>query len=108
MVVALAAPSAEHLARQFLDLDAADPVEDTDIVDTLNEVVNILAGQVKTEFGSAANDWRLGLPIYLEGPAWFQKASRDKRFAARNVFAPGMLLQVVVCWYSTEERHEVS
>jgi hypothetical protein len=66
-----AAVRPEHsvpLARAFLGLNPEDrKLEDAEVVDALGEIVNILAGRLKTKMDGRAPPMAIGLPMVLQG-----------------------------------------
>lgn len=57
------------LARGFLGLRADQPIEEQDVADGIREVMNIVAGKVKSKMAGKDGPLRLGLPMFLTNPA---------------------------------------
>jgi hypothetical protein len=55
------------LARAFLGIREKDGISEKDVVDAMSEILNILAGKVKSRLGPRDGSLRLGLPIFLVG-----------------------------------------
>jgi len=67
------------IARGLLGLRPDQPIEDQDVADGVREVMNIVAGKVKSKM-TAAGALQLGLPMFLAGaahPADSETASTD-------------------------------
>jgi len=56
------------IARGLLGLRPDQPIEDQDVADGVREVMNIVAGKVKSKMASAGQ-LQLGLPMFLAGAA---------------------------------------
>ena len=57
-----------RLARGFLALRSDQPVADQDVADSIREVMNIVAGKVKSKMSGKDGALQLGLPMFLEHP----------------------------------------
>lgn len=55
------------LTRAFLGIREKDGVSEKDVVDAMCEILNILAGKVKSRLAARDNSLKLGLPIFLVG-----------------------------------------
>jgi CheY-specific phosphatase CheX len=55
------------LTRAFLGVREKDGISEKDVVDAMSEILNILAGKVKSRLASRDGSLRLGLPIFLVG-----------------------------------------
>ena len=55
------------LARAFLGIRERDGISEKDVVDAMSEILNILAGKVKSRLASRDGSLKLGLPIFLVG-----------------------------------------
>ena len=55
------------LTRAFLGIREKDGISERDVVDAMSEILNILAGKVKSRLASRDGSLRLGLPIFLVG-----------------------------------------
>jgi hypothetical protein len=55
------------LTRAFLGIREKDGISEKDVVDAVSEILNILAGKVKSRLSSRDGSLRLGLPIFLVG-----------------------------------------
>ncbi len=61
-------PEGAHaLARAFLGLRSRDALASRDVVDSLNEVLNIVAGKVKSRMSARDGSLKLGLPMFVSG-----------------------------------------
>lgn len=58
---------ARILARAFLGLRGREEVADRDVVDGMSEILNILAGKVKSRMSARDGSLRLGLPMFVSG-----------------------------------------
>lgn len=58
---------ARTLARAFLGLRGPEAVGDHDVVDGLSEILNILAGKVKSRMSARDASLKLGLPMFVSG-----------------------------------------
>lgn len=58
---------ARALARAFLGLRGKEDIADRDVVDGMSEILNILAGKVKSRMSARDKSLRLGLPIFVAG-----------------------------------------
>jgi hypothetical protein len=61
------ARSCENLTRTLFMLEDEEEVEKEDMADALGEIVNIVAGALKTKRGEAGEDLQLGLPLFVTG-----------------------------------------
>jgi len=50
-----------------MEPEELDELTDADIADAMGEVINIIAGMVKTEMSKLNANFNLGLPIFLDG-----------------------------------------
>ncbi len=57
------------LARGFLGVRSDVPLSEADVVDGVGEVMNILAGKVKSKMAARDGAIRLGLPIFVRNAA---------------------------------------
>src|SRR6266849_4964540 len=55
------------LTRAFLGIREKDGISEKDVVDAMSEILNILAGKVKSRLASRDGSLKLGLPIFLVG-----------------------------------------
>jgi len=58
---------ARTLARAFLGLRGPDGLAERDIVDSFSEILNILAGKVKSRMSARDGTLKLGLPMFVSG-----------------------------------------
>jgi hypothetical protein len=58
---------AQRLTRAFLGLRGREAVAEHDVVDGMSEILNILAGKVKSRMSTRDRSLRLGLPMYVTG-----------------------------------------
>ena len=58
---------AQALTRAFLGLRGQESVDEGDVVDGMSEILNILAGKVKSRMSARDGSLRLGLPMYVSG-----------------------------------------
>jgi len=58
---------AKALTRAFLALRGGETVGESDVVDCMSEILNILAGKVKSKMSARDGSLRLGLPMYVSG-----------------------------------------
>ncbi len=56
------------LARGLLGLRASEDLTDKEVADGVSEVMNIVAGKVKSQMAGRDGQLRLGLPMYLPSP----------------------------------------
>lgn len=56
------------LARGLLGLRASEELSEREVVDGVSEVMNIVAGKVKSAMAGRDGQLRLGLPMYLPSP----------------------------------------
>lgn len=56
------------LARALLGLRHDEAISETDVVDGVSEVMNILAGKVKASMAGRDGQLHLGLPMFVENP----------------------------------------
>lgn len=56
------------LARGLLGMRTADSPSDKDVVDSVSEVINILAGKVKSRLNGRDGKLHLGLPMFISEP----------------------------------------
>lgn len=57
-----------RLACGLLGLRSDQPVEEKDVADSVREVMNIMAGKVKSKMSGKDGVLKLGLPMFLEHP----------------------------------------
>ena len=55
------------LTRAFLGIREKDGISEKDVVDAMSEILNILAGKVKSRLSPRDGSLKLGLPIFLVG-----------------------------------------
>ena len=55
------------LARGLLGLRDSGPLGERDTVDAVSELMNIIAGKVKSKLNDRDGTLRLGLPLYVQG-----------------------------------------
>jgi hypothetical protein len=65
--VAATTVGCQALARAFLGIRGRDPLSDHDVVDGMNEILNILAGKVKSRMSPRDGSLKLGLPMFVAG-----------------------------------------
>lgn len=65
--LATSVEGAHALARAFLGVRGQGAVEERDVVDGMSEILNILAGKVKSRMSARDGSLRLGLPMYVSG-----------------------------------------
>jgi chemotaxis phosphatase CheX-like protein len=70
------------LARALLHLHHTQPVSESDVVDGLSEVMNILAGKVKASMAGRDGQLHLGLPMFVANPI---RSSGDSESASLPV-----------------------
>lgn len=58
---------ARTLTRAFLGLRGPEALADRDVVDGLSEILNILAGKVKSHMSARDASLKLGLPMFVSG-----------------------------------------
>lgn len=56
------------LARAMLGLGAHESLSEKDVVDAVSEVMNIVAGKVKSQMAQRGESLRLGLPLFIPRP----------------------------------------
>lgn len=61
-------PALHALARGLLGLRADEALGEKDVVDGVSEVMNIVAGKVKSSMSGRDGQLRLGLPMYIPSP----------------------------------------
>ncbi|MGE5175996.1 MAG: chemotaxis protein CheX [Hyphomicrobiales bacterium] len=74
------------LARAFLGLRQRDPLTDREAGDGMSEILNILAGKVKSRMTARDGSLRLGLPMFVMGPVGH--AERTDRLEADAKVGP--------------------
>ena len=65
--LATSVQGAQALARAFLGIRSQGAVDERDVVDGMSEILNILAGKVKSRMSARDGSLRLGLPMYVSG-----------------------------------------
>lgn len=98
LAVSCSRQSGERLAAAVLGLESGEAMDPETVSDALGEVVNLLAGALKSEFSGGSSGWRLGLPLYIEGSGWFLHGPSASRFTSQRLQSDDLSLQVVVCW----------
>ena len=58
---------AQTLTRAFLGVRGREAVAERDVVDGMSEILNILAGKVKSRMSPRDKSLRLGLPMFVSG-----------------------------------------
>ena len=71
------------LARALLGLRHDEPLSESDAVDGLSEVMNILAGKVKASMAGRDGQLHLGLPMYVKDPIRAGKESETAETEAK-------------------------
>ena len=56
------------LARALLGMGAHETLSEKDMVDGVSEVMNIIAGKVKSQMAARGENLRLGLPMFIPRP----------------------------------------
>jgi hypothetical protein len=74
------------LARGLLGMRSDEPLSDKDAVDGVSEVMNIIAGRVKSQMSDRDHSLRLGMPIFMEQP--IQVRENMERLAADVKIGP--------------------
>ena len=71
------------LARSLLGLRESAELADKEVVDAVSELVNIVAGKVKSRLAERDGSLRLGLPLFIQGEiqvtAQMEKATAEVR-----------------------------
>jgi CheY-specific phosphatase CheX len=71
------------LVRALLGMRQRDPITDTEVVDGMSEILNIVAGKVKSRMVTRDGSLKLGLPIFVQGQVGLgestEKANADVR-----------------------------
>jgi len=57
-----------RLARALLGMSACEVLQENDMVDGVSEVMNIIAGKVKSRMAARGESLRLGLPMFIPRP----------------------------------------
>jgi CheY-specific phosphatase CheX len=57
----------ENLARLMLGMEPGEPIPELDAFDAIAEMINIIAGSLKTKLASPVGNIELGLPVFLSG-----------------------------------------
>ncbi len=57
----------EGLARLMLGMDPTEPIAELDAFDAIAEIINIVAGSLKTKLAGTVGNIELGLPVFLSG-----------------------------------------
>ena len=57
----------EGLARIMLGMEPDEPIAELDAFDAIAEMINIIAGLMKTKLASSVGNIDLGLPVFLSG-----------------------------------------
>jgi hypothetical protein len=65
--VSTSAEGCRALARAFLGLRGRDGISEREVVDGMSEILNILAGKVKSRMSPRDGSLKLGLPMYVAG-----------------------------------------
>ncbi|MEK7347571.1 MAG: chemotaxis protein CheX [Candidatus Eisenbacteria bacterium] len=65
--IATTPDGARTLTRAFLGLRGPEELADRDVVDGLSEILNILAGKVKSRMTARDGTLKLGLPMFVSG-----------------------------------------
>ncbi|MGH7682334.1 MAG: chemotaxis protein CheX [Candidatus Eiseniibacteriota bacterium] len=55
------------LTRAFLGVREKDAISEKDVVDAMSEILNIVAGKVKSRLAARDKSLKLGLPIFITG-----------------------------------------
>jgi hypothetical protein len=58
----------QALARALLGLRHDEPIAEADVMDSVSEVMNILAGKVKASMAGRDGELHLGLPMFVQNP----------------------------------------
>ena len=74
------------LARSLLGLHPTQPVTDREVGDAVSELMNIIAGRVKTRVSERDDSIQLGLPLFVEGRV--QETGSMERQAADAQLGP--------------------
>lgn len=67
MMLVATKPGAEILARALLGFEPDEEIEPGDLADAIGEIINIVAGMVKTELNDQDRDLNLTLPTFVDG-----------------------------------------
>jgi len=57
----------DGLARLMLGMALDEPIEELDSFDAIAEMINIIAGSLKTKLATTVGNIELGLPVFLSG-----------------------------------------
>lgn len=81
------------MTRAFLGIRERDAVSEKDVVDAMSEILNILAGKVKSRLASRDGSLKLGLPIFITGQI---QVTANMERAATNVDLGPVSCQLLV------------
>ena len=81
------------LARALLCLEPDDELEDGDVMDSLGEIINILAGGVKSRVSDSVQNLRLGLPVRFQGTL---SISENQAVTVADIKVGEVVMQLVV------------
>jgi len=84
--VAASEEGCRALAQAFLGMRRKDSISDGDIVDGMSEILNIVAGKVKSKLSGRDRTLRLGLPMFIIGQ--IQHRDNMERAAADVMLGP--------------------
>lgn len=65
--VATSMQGCRTLTRAFLGVREKDAISEKDVVDAMSEILNIVAGKVKSRLATRDKSLKLGLPIFITG-----------------------------------------
>ena|GEM_PF-1263159 len=92
--------TAKSLTRNLFDMDEGEDPTMEDIGDALNEIPNVAAGVWKAKREkSAAENYQLGLPIFLRGNSWLSFFPRSVNAISQAMVGPqGEAVQIILIW----------
>jgi len=76
----------QMLARSLLGLHPTQPLADKEVEDAVSELMNIIAGRVKSRVSESDPSLQLGLPMFIQGR--IQETGSMERQAAETMVGP--------------------
>ena len=102
------AATAQDLTRILFCLEDDEEPTLEDLGDAMREIPNVAAGLWKAKREAHAENYQLGLPLFIRGASWIRFFPRGVRTLAQTLTGPdGIRFQVVFSWQPQTEAEGV-
>lgn len=96
--------TADSLTRTLFAMEADEEVTREDMSDALNEIPNVAAGVWKAKREASAENYQLGLPLFMTNNSWITYFPRGVNAISQKLRGPDdVRLQVILIWQYGEK-----